>query len=286
MGGVGSGRKTGPRDNQETAGGRRPAIDRADTFPDTGADTGPRTVTARAIADPLPGPTVTRGAQASEGLGRNRGDIAGQKKRARDRARRARIKADATDDPAPRRSAAAQIQEAHADAASMFGLPELELRSDEASRVARAFERGQDMTGFNPSGPLFEWAYIAYVLAGVYGRRIVEIMRRRAAEAAALARAPGAPGAPAARPAPAPAESKPAAFGTLPAPISAAPRTTQEQSASQGSLDPAGAGNRPPMQDDAAVSAALAAGAANVVGFERRIPGLPISTIEERLGGL
>jgi hypothetical protein len=284
MGGVGSGRKTGPRDNQEAAGGRRPPIDRADTFPDTGADTGPGTVTTRAIADPLPGPTVTRGAPASESLGRNKGDIAGQKKRARDRARRERIKADSAD-TAPRRSAASQIQEAHSDAASMFGLPELELRSDEASRVARAFERGQDMTGFNPSGPLFEWAYIAYVLAGVYGRRIVEIMRRRAAEAAALARAPGAPGAPP-RPAPAPAESKPAAFGTLPAPISAAPRTTQEQSASQGSLDPAGAGNRAPMQDDAQVSAALAAGAANVVGFERRIPGLPISTIEERLGGL
>jgi hypothetical protein len=34
------------------------------------------------------------------------------------------------------------------------------------------------------------------------------------------------------------------------------------------------------------VAAALANGADNVVGFERRIDGLPISTLAERLGGL
>jgi hypothetical protein len=284
MGGIGSGPRGGTRASRQTGNGLAHASDGATADPsaDPSADTGPGPVTARTVPNPEPGPTITRAVPAGESLARNKGDVPGQKGRARDRARRKRLREESAE-PRPARSLASDIQEAHADAADMFGLPVLVLKPHEAQRVARAFERGQDMTGFSPAGPLWEWVYIGYVLAGVYGRRILEIMRQRAAAAAASpagsTRATGAPGAAA------PAVPTPA-FGSLPAAIAAKPRTAQEQSAPHGPLDATGAGNRSATPHDDALAAALAQGADNIVGFERRIPGLPVSTIEERLGGL
>jgi hypothetical protein len=147
----------------------------------------------------------------------------------------------------------------------MFGIPELELRSEEAARVARAFSSGQELTGFTPSGPFWEWLYIAYVLVGVYGRRVLLILERRRAAAAAEDPPPLAP----VPPVP-PVESRSAmVFPPPPAPIAASP---------------APAADAEPTAAD--IAAALAGGADNVVGFERRMPGMPVSSIDERLSGL
>jgi hypothetical protein len=237
----------------------------------TSAPSAPRTLPA-----PAPGPQIVRPAGARVRTRGSKGDVAGQKQRARDR--RARAEPAPASAPAPR-NVAGDIREAHADAANMLGIPELELSAAEAARVAGAFERTQALTGFTASGPMWDWLFVGYVLACVYLRRAFDILARRRAEASTSTSPPASTSATA---------STSPLSAPIAAPIAATPRTSPEPFAPVGPLKPAAPGNGAPApaMTQESIAFALARGAETVAGFEKREAGLPVSSIDERLSGI
>lgn len=90
--------------------------------------------------------------------------------------------------PGESRDLAASIYSQHERAARWLGQPALAITRAEAGDVAEALGSLSALTGFAPSGPLWTWLSVLYVLGGVYGGKIALLLAAKA-EAAEQAQA-------------------------------------------------------------------------------------------------
>lgn len=161
-------------------------------------------------------------------------------------------------------------------AARRFAAPELAISVDEATELQDALQGISNLTGFQPSGPVWEWLVIGWSVLSIYGFRLMEIgarKRREAEEAARTAAPPALPGPPGPAAPPAPARPPPAMVPP----------------ASNGAARP---GPTPPplVEPGGAISAdarrLLDLNGGAIEGLTPPIPGVPRTSLEERTGGL
>jgi hypothetical protein len=199
----------------------------------------------RELPDAAPGPVRRRAAAPRARLAPAQPRTAGGKFGAK-------APAKAAGDAAAGRDLAQAVFDNHARAARWLNVPELALSPAEARDVAAALAQMGELTGWRPSGPLFGWLSVLYVLGGVYGGRIAALAASRSAQAK-----------PSSLPSPVPA-ARPV---PMPPPLSASPAPPAPP---------------PPAPAAPAVAAAMAAGPGEP--FEA-MPG-PLSTLAERLAPL
>jgi hypothetical protein len=214
------------------------------------ADAGPAAAPARTLPTPTPGPTIARQAKAGleprrDVLGRIIGGGRGRKlggknkgpMKPRDRSggrsapATSPSAAPAASAPGANRELAAKIRTNHDRAARWLKNPDLAITQAEAQDVADALGTVGELTGWKPTGPLWDWLGVLTVLGGVYGGKVLALIERRQAEAAAAAAAGRGPQGPA----------------PMPRPITPGP-TISPHSAPAGAARPAPAAQAPPIE--------------------------------------
>jgi len=226
--------------------------------------TGPATAGTRTLPPAVAGPVIKRShkKQAREGVVTPTPPRPGTRAYEREQRRQAR----ATGAPVPPvpsadkprgRSNAAKLHQFHAQAAKRLGMPELAISGEEAADLAAAMDQLADLTGWQPTGPLFGWIGIMWTFASIYGGRMMDIAARRRVAGTAAARSPTVP--PAAAPPPIPPAPAPTIKPAPPVPP--APRSATAARWPVNGLD---------------------VNTGGVAGITPAVPGVPITTEEER----
>lgn len=245
--------------------------------------------TARTAAAAAPGPTITRPKAPPEGVKKAGPSPKAQAKAARKAAHAASRAPAAAAAPAMSRGGnAKRLHDWHARAARRAGLPKLALSADEAAELDEAIAKFNELTGFAPSGPFFDWMGIIWTFGSIYLGRIDEIMAR--------CRQLFGTSAPA-RPGPTTAQVSAMAAEPAPTPVPGPPRVPPRPIPTVPSAPmPAHNGHAaPPLVPPGGT---ISAAAEQILGLNQgragraaegatpSLPGVPVTTLEERTGEL